>query len=628
MTGRGRDATLRRRLAGVLAVFLLLFVLVGAKLADLQVVRPTEYRELSHNQRVREQTLSADRGTIYDRTGEQLAVSIPQKTVFVDPALVQDPAAGAAPLAEVLGLDPVAVEEKMRADNRFGYLARQVPDEVADQVEALELPGVGVAEEPRRFNPNGDLARSILGTTDVDSRGLSGLEDQYGELLTGTPGSLTVELAADGRTIPTGEHELVAPVKGHDLVLSIDRSLQFEAERILEDQVVATEANAGTAVVMEPATGEILAMANVVRHPASDEIVVDANNSALTTAFEPGSVMKIVAASAAIEEGLVNHATELVVPGSMVVGEEEFDEYEPRGTVTWPVSSIIGRSSNIGTIMLAQMLGPQRLHDYLVSFGFGAPSGLEFPNEQTGGLRPVQEWWGSSIASIPIGQGISVTAVQMLSAYNVVANGGRYVPPRLVLEAVSPEGERRAVHTGEERGVIGEDTADQMNMILRGAVTAGTGSNADIEAYTVAGKTGTALKPQPNGGYTDEFGQSHYQATFAGFVPAEAPALSILVMIDEPAPGSIYGGEAAAPVFARLAEVSLRRLGIPPPSTDRAERFADALPDEARELLDRDAAGARAAGALPPTPDGRVRALAVGAEPVDAPEGAATAAPG
>lgn len=606
---------MRPRLAGVLVAFLVLFLAVGAKIADLQLLRPTEYRELSHSQRLHEQELSADRGTIFDRDGQELAVSIPQHTVFVDPGLVVDPVSEARQLAGVLDVDSEVIESKMTADNRFGYVARQVPNELADEVRALDLPSVALAEEPRRFRPNDDLAGSILGLTDVDSQGISGIEKQYGELLTGVPGKLTAELGADGRTIPMGDYDLEPPVKGHDLVLSLDRALQFEAERILSEHVAEASASGGTAIVMAPGSGEILAMASVVRHGSSGDVVVDSRNAAVTSVFEPGSVMKIVPAAAAIEDGHVNHADVLHVPGSIIRGEEEFDEHEPRGPMSLPVSSIIAQSSNVGTILLAEMLGADRLHQYLRSFGFGEKTPLEFPNEEMGLLRPPGEWWGSSIASIPIGQGVSVTGLQMLLAYNVIANGGTYVPPSLVTEVVSPEGERSEVESGEQRRIVSEDTADQMNMILRGAVAVGTGANAALDAYTVAGKTGTALKPQPDGGYVDGAGNSHYQAAFAGFVPAEQPELSILVMIDEPSSGIIFGGELAAPVFASLAEVSLRRLGIPPPTTDRAERFADALPAEAEGHLDQDGAARATGTSLDPTADGRVRALPVGEEP-------------
>ena len=580
-------------------------------MADLQVVRPTDYRLLSEQQRIRDQVLAADRGTIYDRHGVELAVSVPTQSIFVDPKLVRDPTAEGAQLADALGLDAGEVEAKMRADNRFSYVARQVDEDVAARVAELDLPGVAFIDEPRRFAPNGELARSIVGTTDVDGVGISGLEDQYGDLLTGTPGRLTLEQAPDGRTIPVGEHQYVPPVPGEDLVLTLDRTLQYEAERILLDQVAEAGAKGGVAVVSRPETGEILAIANARTDEETDEVGVDANNAALTTVYEPGSVMKLVTAAAAIEEGLVEPATTVVVPDTIVLGEAEFSEHDYHGTVSWPVSQIISASSNVGTIKLAQMLGRESVVDALHDFGFGQRTPIDFPNESEGFVRPADEWWGSSIGSIPIGQGVSVTPVQMLFAYNAIATGGTYVPPRLVRETIDPDGVRRPHAGGEDRRIVSEDTADKMNLMLRGVVDSGTGTRAAVDGYTVAGKTGTARKPQPNGGYEDEYGVVRYQSTFVGFVPAENPALSVIVIIDEPGAGSIFGGEVAAPAFARIAEVALRRYDVPPPISDRSIRWAEAIPEAQRVVAT--GADGPVGGLLPLTPDGRVRALAAGA---------------
>lgn len=605
---------MQRRLLGVLLVQLLLFGAVVFKLVDLQVVRPDDYRQLSHSQRVRTQVLAADRGTIYDRSGHELAVSAPHESVFVDPALIEDPARDAALLAEAVGIDAAVVRDLMERDNRFAYVARHVDDDVAESVRALAIPGVGLVEEPRRIRPNGTLAQSIIGLTDIDSLGISGLEEQYGEVLTGTPGRLVLEQAPDGRTIAAGEHHLEPAVRGTDLVLSIDRALQYEAEQALIEQVEAADAAGGVALVARPETGEVLAMANVTRQPGSGEVVVDVNNAAVTTAYEPGSVMKIVAAAAAVEDGHVDPDTVLTVPDVLTVGGWDFTEHTPRGTVAWPVRQIISQSSNTGTILLARSVGRQRFHDYLQSFGFGERTALDFPNEQSGGLRPLDEWWDSSMGSIPMGQGVSVTPLQMLMAYNIVAAGGVYAPPRLVLETVDPDGTRRVAPVPPARRVLSEQTAAQVNLMLRDVVADGTGQLAAIDGYTVAGKTGTARKPQPNGGYTDEFGITRYQATFVGFVPAEAPALSILVMIDEPGAGVIYGGALAAPVFATVAEVALRRFDIVRPATDRA---ADGSSEPAPPADD-GTPGARrqrpVASALPVDADGRVRALPAGEE--------------
>jgi cell division protein FtsI (penicillin-binding protein 3) len=592
----------------------IMLIVVGGKLVDLQVASPTRYRELSADQRMRTQTLSAERGTIYDRSGVELAVSVPRNSVFVDPELIGDPASVAVPLAAVLGVEVADVLGRIEGGGRFAYVARHVSDDMAAQVTALGLPGVGMIAEPKRTLPSNEVAGSVIGLTDIDGNGLSGLEAQFADLLTGTPGSLTLEKGPDGRTIPVAEQQLDPAVPGHDIVLTIDRSLQFETERILLAQVEAANARGGVVVVANPATGEILTMANATRDSESGEVRVDANNAAVTTSYEPGSVMKMITASGAVEEGLVDYSTTFVVPDTIKLGDWDFSEHTPHGTVTWPLPQLLSNSSNVGTIQVAQMLGQDRLHEYLTRFGLGSATSLGFPNEQRGMLASPENWSDSDIGSIPLGQSVAVTPLQMLMAYNVVANGGVYVPPRLVLETVAPNGERRLNVSGEPRRVVSEDTADMVNMMLRGVVAVGTGTKAAVEGYPVAGKTGTAIKAQPNGTYFDRFGIQRYQATFVGFVPATAPALSILVMIDEPGNGNSSGGAVAAPVFAAVAEVALRILNIPPPATDRAERFADALPAEARPLYEYpDGEIPRvSATLLPPTADGRVRAVPVG----------------
>lgn len=600
---------------GIVIVLGLMLVVVAGKLVDLQVASPGRYRELSAEQRMRSQTLSAERGTIYDRSGVELAVSVPRKSVFVDPELIGDPAAVATSLAAVLGVEVADVLGRIEAGGRFAYVARHVSDDMAAQVEALGLAGVGMIAEPKRVLPSSEVAGSIIGQTDIDGNGLSGLEAQFADLLTGTPGSLTMERGPDGRTIPVAEQQLVPAVPGHDLVLSIDRSLQFETERILLEQVEAVNARGGVVVVSNPATGEILTMANVIRDQESGEVRVDANNAAVTTSYEPGSVMKMITSSGAVEEGLVDYSTTFVIPDTIRLGDWDFNEHTPHGTITWPLPQVLSNSSNVGTIKIAQMLGADRLHSYLTRFGLGAATPLGFPNEQSGALASPPQWSDSDIGSISLGQSVAVTPLQMLMAYNVVANGGMYVPPRLVLETVAPDGERRINTSGVSRRVISDDTADMMNMMLRGVVAVGTGNKAAVEGFPVAGKTGTAIKAQPNGTYFDEYGVQRYQATFVGFVPATAPALSILVMIDEPGNGKIDGGSVAAPVFANVAKVGLRILNIPPPATDRAERFADALPAEARPLYEypNGEIPRISATVLAPGADGRVRAVPVGA---------------
>jgi cell division protein FtsI (penicillin-binding protein 3) len=599
----------RRRLVGLLLVVVLAFGAVGYRLVHLQVLTDERYEAYGAEQRIRSVVLPADRGSIFDRNGHDLAVSIPQRTIWADPRLVEDHIGAAAALAPLVDEDATTLEARLGGDSHFAYVARRVPDAVARQVEALDLPGVFFLDEPKRFAPSGDLGRSMLGQVGVDNEGLSGLELQYDDILTGTPGELVVEKDRDGRTIPTGEHQLVPALRGEDLVLTIDRSLQHETERALAEQIVAKGAKGGIAIVSRPATGEILSMANFTTDPDTGAPVATGNNMALTTVFEPGSVNKVISVAAALEERLVSPETVLEVPDSMWVADHEFSDHDPHPTEGWSVTRILTESSNIGTIKLAQMLGTDRVDSYLRRFGFGAPTGLGFPNEAAGIMLDPGDWSGTSMGSIPIGQGIAVTALQMLAAYNVLANDGTYVPPRLVLDTVDAAGKRHPAPTAEPRPVVSPRTAEQMRDMLVNVVAEGTGSRGGVTGYTVAGKTGTARKPQPTGGYEDANGNYAYVATFTGFVPAERPELSIIVAIDEPA-FDIYGGSVAAPVFADLAQYGLRLFKVPPPSLERPPS-----PDTA-------AADAGVESVTAP-PEGPVRA-APAAEPEQASEAAAS----
>lgn len=574
----------RRRLRWTIVVLTTLFSLILWELVDVQILNPTAFAAFGESQRVRTETLAADRGTIYDRNGVELAMSSPQKSIFADPLLVTEPAAEAARLAPILGLPAAELEVSLSADNRFTYLARQVPPEVAEQILALKqskdaagksidlLPGVEMIEEPKRFTPSEEVAKSIIGQVDIDGNGISGLEAKYSDLLTGTPGELVLERTPQGRTIAAGDQSLIPAVRGRDLALTLDRSLQFDTERILSEQVADAGAKSGMAIVMKPDTGEILSMANVVSDPETGEVSVDGNNAGATTVYEPGSVMKVVSAAGAIENGEVEPDTVVPVTDEMQICDARFTEHDYHGNVGWPVSTIISQSSNIGTIKLADMIGKDELYRYMKDFGFGETTAVEFPNEAAGTIRAPEDWDCASRGSFPIGQGVSVTPLQMLQTYNTLANGGVYMPAKLVAATVDADGNRHPnIPEGSEgRRVVSRETANKMNLMLRSVVEDGTGTLAAITGYTPAGKTGTSRKPHPDGGYTWPDGAMHYQATFVGFVPAEAPALSIIVIIDEPSKEGIFGGVVAAPAFAKIGETALRHYAIPPPASDLA----------------------------------------------------------
>jgi cell division protein FtsI (penicillin-binding protein 3) len=564
-------------------------VLIAAKVTDLQVLNPSRYLTTGTSQTLRSQTLAAERGTIYDRNHTELAMSVPKKTIFADTKLVTDPVAEAAALAPVLQLDAAALQAKLsqqRADpttgvmepDRFVYLARKIELGVADRVRAMKLPGISFIDESAVANPSGTLARNLIGTVDIDNNGVSGLEKQYNAEMTGTPGSLTLERNPQGRTIPVGEHQLTPAVKGDDLVLTIDQAMQYETERVLAEQVGITAAKGGMAIVTRPDTGEVLAMASVIRDEETGDISVSGDNAPLTSVYEPGSVMKIVPVSDALEKGLVTPETVIDVPASLLVGDHAFTDAEEHGAERMTVAQVLAKSSNIGTIKIAQKAGKQSLYDRLMQFGFGKVTPLGFPDESHGTVPEPDTWWSTSMGTIPIGQGVSATPMQVLSAYNTIANRGTYVAPRLVDSTIDSDGQEHPVARGDEHRVLSTATADKMNLMLRGVVTDGTGETAAVNGYSVMGKTGTARKPQATGGYVDARGGTQYQSTFVGVVPAEAPALSVIVVIDEPSGGNYTGGAVAAPAFSKIAAFGLRRLSVPPPVVDIANGGAEVPP--------------------------------------------------
>lgn len=568
---RQHVASPSRRLAVLLVVFAVLLVAVVARLSQLQVVDRGRLDALGESQVVRTVALPAERGSILDRNGHDLALSLPRSTVWADPRYVEDARRTAGRLAPILGVDAGDLAGRLESDAHFVYLARQVDERVAERVAELGLPGIHLLDEPARFAPSDDLARSVLGGVNIDGVGSGGLERQFDELLAGEPGELVLERDPNGRTIPQGEREVEPATAGDDLVLTLDRGMQHAAEQALIAQVERSGARNASAIVMHPGTGEIYAMANVGR--ALDEqgeptgaIRPIGNNLAVTSVYEPGSVNKVITLAAALEEGVVTPGTRLTVPDRLQVSDHLFTEHDPHPTASWTPTDILATSSNIGTILMGRELGPDRIDSYLRRFGFGTRTALDFPHEEEGLLLDVEDWSGTSIGSIPLGQGIAVTALQMLGAYNVIANDGVLVAPRLVAGRVDGDGVRHDADPSRTRRVISEETADTVRDMLVSVVDAGTGTAAAIDGYAVAGKTGTARKPQPTGSYRDAAGNYHYVATFAGFVPAQDPQLSIIVVVDEPANG-YYASQVAAPVFAELARFGLRQFRVPPPSS-------------------------------------------------------------
>jgi cell division protein FtsI (penicillin-binding protein 3) len=533
---------------------------VGARLVLLQVRDAPAYEALAMEQRVRRIALPADRGTIYDRSMHELALSLPAKAIYADPAMVQDPEDTAARLATVLDLPTRQVLHALTASSRFEYVARRVDLPTARSVSRLGFPGIGLLDESKRSYPAGSLAAQVLGFVGIDGIGLAGLELQYEDVLAGHPGTMLVEQDPDGRSIPQGLRDVEPPVRGRDLVLTIDKDLQFQAERALASAVTRNGAKGGTVIVLDPTSGDILAMATVPGFDAnafSEAPPSLTRNRSVTDVYEPGSVNKVITAAAALEEGVIGVRERLVVPDHIQVGDKVFHEAHVHPTEEMTLTDVISESSNVGTIMTAQRLGSSELDEYLHRFGFGHETGIGFPGEADGILMPEDEWWTTSMATIPIGQGIAVTPLQMASVYATIANGGVRLAPRLVRGIVDGSGELVEGPSEEGVRVVSARTARLVTGMLARAVEAGTGQEAQIPEYWVAGKTGTARKPLAHAlGYSDE-----YVASFIGFAPARDPALVVAAILDEPA--TVYGGVASAPLFREVAGFALAHLQVP-----------------------------------------------------------------
>ncbi|RJQ46625.1 MAG: penicillin-binding protein 2 [Gaiellales bacterium] len=545
-----------RRIRVILFSFIILFALVAARAVFLQTVSADVLAEMAAEQHVQQVDLPARRGTIFDRNGTELAVGQEMKTIFANPQQIDDPLAAAAQLAPLLKVDQAELLEKLsNRESGFEYLARKVQPEVAAEVEALKIPSVGFLSEEQRVYPQGHLAAQVIGFAGTDNTGLAGMELQLDGALMGTGGRQRVVTDAGGNQIEMLSLEEGA--RGKDVYLTIDNPIQYEAEKVLAETVKKTGAKGAMAIVMDPRSGEIYAMANVPTANANnfdstpDEL---RRNRTVTDTYEPGSVFKAVTAAAGLEDGAVAPGQTFYLPPALELGGYTIEDAYQRGAVDWDLGQIIEHSSNIGTVTVAMRVGAGRLNYWIHQFGFGRTTGIDFPGEVVGIVEPPETWSESSIGNIPIGQGISVTPIQMASAYAAIANGGVAVTPHLVK---SVDGEPAELEPGTR--VISEATAEHLAHYL-GRVVDGEGAPlARVEGYSVAGKTGTAQKPTPDGGYTDGI----YIGTFVGYVPAGSPELLVMVVVDEPGEGG-GGATVAAPAFQRITEFSLRRLKISP----------------------------------------------------------------
>jgi cell division protein FtsI (penicillin-binding protein 3)/stage V sporulation protein D (sporulation-specific penicillin-binding protein) len=547
-----------RRIRLLLAVFVLAFGVAFLRAAWLQGVRASSFGRLASSQHSEEVTIPAARGTLYDRGGVQLAIGEQATTVYADPRRVTDPRSEAEVVAKTLRLAQDQVYTALTDRTRgFVYVARKADPALAAKLARKGLPGLGFYPEERRFYPQFNLASQVLGYAGVDNHGLAGLELSLDPQLAGRPGRERIVKDASGQAIDTITSR--AERDGEDVYLTLDHTIQANAQAVLRDTVRKWHAKSATAIVLDPATGAVRAMAVAPGFDANEYPKVWRvlqRNRAVTDTYEPGSTFKLVTVAGALSERLVSPTTRFTLPYEIHVADRVIHDAEPRGTETMSVARILSQSSNVGAITLAKLLGQHRLARWISRFGFGKLTGIDFPGESRGIMLPEKNWSGSSIGNIPIGQGIAVTAIQMASAYAAIANRGVWVQPHLVDHI----GDGRS-KVSERRRIVSRWVAYQLMGMLKNVVAEGTGTLAEVPGYQVAGKTGTAAKPDPQGGYSD----SRYVASFVGVVPASRPRLVILVSVDEPR-GAIWGGVVAAPAFAEIAKFDLQYLdgGIQP----------------------------------------------------------------
>jgi cell division protein FtsI (penicillin-binding protein 3) len=547
-----------RRIRLLLGVFVLAFGLTFMRAAWLQGVRAASFGKLASSQHSEDVVTPAARGTIYDRTGVQLAIGEQAQTIYADPRQVTEPKSEAVTVAQTLRLDAQQVYSSLSDRARgFVYIARKADPALAAKLLHKRLPGIYAYAEEQRFYPQFSLASQVIGYAGVDNKGLAGLELSLDRELAGRPGRERIVKDASGQPIDT----LVSrpEVDGRDVYLTLDHTIQANAQDVLRQTALKWHAKSATAIVLDPATGAVRAMAvapgfNANKYPQVWRELQ--RNRAVTDTYEPGSTFKLVTVAGVLSERLVSPSTRFTLPYEIQVADRRIHDAEPRGTETMSVSQILSRSSNVGAITLAERLSRHRLVQWISRFGFGRPTGIDFPGESPGIVLPEDKWSGSSIGNIPIGQGIAVTPIQMASAYAAIANRGVWTRPHLVDHIGASAPARPA-----KRRIVSGWVASELMAMLKNVVAEGTGTLAAVPGYQVAGKTGTASKPDPHGGYSD----TRYVASFVGIVPASRPRLVILVSVDEPK-GAIWGGVVAAPAFAQIAKFDLQYLdgGVPP----------------------------------------------------------------
>lgn len=576
---KARPDASRRRALVIISLMVFWMLVITTRLVYLQTF---QHETLAKRARLQQQDAvetSPMRGLVLDRQGRELARSVDTESFFAVPSDVKDEERTAASLAPLVGVERDTLRTRLREgrekNRKFVWIARKLDVEQAQRISALKLEGIHSLKEPKRVYPNGQLASHVLGFVGLDEVGLGGVEQVYNERIQGEAGKVFVETDAHRRSYGSLE---VEPRPGQSVVLTIDQMVQYRTEQALLSAVENSKAKSGTAIVLDPRTGEILALANAPSFDPNDARSASAEcrtNQALQNIYEPGSTFKIVAFSGAIEEGMVRPDDRIDCQmGSINVAGRIVHDHHAFGSLS--ITEALAKSSNVAAIKLGLRLGDERMYDYIRRYGFGARTNVELPGETSGLLRPVNRWQPTSMGSIAMGQEIGVTPLQMAAAFGAIANDGLRVAPHLVREIKAQDGASIYRAQPETRRVVSAETAKVLRGMLESVTVSGTAKKAQIEGYTAAGKTGTAQKIDPK---TKAYSSTKYVGSFVGFAPVDNPAVVIIVVIDEPA-GAYHGGDVAAPVFREIAQQILPDLGVTPDTEIKPENpIASALRD-------------------------------------------------
>lgn len=552
------DKASDKRLSIIQVVIVVWMMAIGAKLVWLQVKQHDWLVARASQQQQAAITLSPMRGVIYDRNGDELARSVAVKTLYASPGDITDPAGMADTLSNLLEIDRDDLYKRLTSRQKAVAVKRKLTDKEFAAVEKLQLPGVRFVDEMKRFYVSGASAAHVLGFVDIDEKGVGGIELSYDKAIRGQGGRLLLDVDALNKSY---DHSVEDPVPGANVSLTIDLVIQHHVEKALAEAVRSTRARGGQIVVLRPATGEILALANYPTfdpNKVSGSTDIQRRNRAIEIAFEPGSIFKLVPYAAALEEQLIRPNTMINCGGGQIRIADRIVHDHPYGLLT--ATQALAKSSNVAAIKIGMQLGNERLARYIERFGFGRRTGIELPAESRGLFQPASEWGPTTIGSIPMGHEIGVTAVQAAAAYAAIANGGEWLKPHLVSRVTSSAGDILEEHQPERRQVVSEATAATLKAMLEGVVVHGTGKAARMGNYSAAGKTGTAQKIDEASG---RYSQTRYVASFAGFAPVGNPEVVCVVSLDEPQ-GAHQGGAVSAPVFARVVADALRILGVQP----------------------------------------------------------------